>query len=177
MEIITIPLSGAVTHKDSQGNKGVIQKGEVQVMSAGTGIVHSEFNESDEEALKLFQIWIEPNKNNVKPRYDQKSFEGKFKENEWTDLVTSIDQEGGALKIHQEATIKTGKFKKAFPLTLDPLKENRGYYLLVVSGEIELGGQKLSSRDSIALVDANEPVKTSVHSNEAELLLLEVPLN
>src|SRR6202012_3248065 len=111
MEIITIPLLGALEHKDSMGNGGVINAGDVQVMSAGTGVYHSEFNHSHTEDANTLQIWVFPNKRNVEPRYDQKSFNDKLTLNEFTTLVAPEGTAGDALWIHQDATFSIGEFE------------------------------------------------------------------
>lgn len=175
MEIITIPQAGAVSHKDSTGNEGTIRKGEIQVMSAGTGVLHSEFNHSKNEDLNLFQIWIEPNKKGVKPRYDQRQFAFQDKVNEWTQLVSPMEnpKEDG-VKIYQNAFINVTTLKAGKTLQYKLKHSGHGLYLLLSKGEIEVTGQKLISRDAIALSEFKElDLKADVDS---ELIAIEVPL-
>lgn len=170
MEIITIPLSGSLKHQDSMGHSSVIQTGEVQVMSAGTGIQHAEFNASTQEDLTLFQIWIFPNKQGVTPRYDQISY--TLTENEWVEVV-GPEHKHQKTWIHQNAWISLGKFSKdTFQYTLqDP---NNGCYLMVIDGEIEINGQALGKRDAIGIVQTDKI--NIVNKQLTQLLVLEVPL-
>jgi quercetin 2,3-dioxygenase len=176
MEIITIPLEGAVTHEDSKGNKGIVQRGEVQVMSAGKGILHSEHNQSDTTDLKLFQIWIEPNQLRVEPRYDQARFDYQNKRNQWTQLISPISEKAEeGLKIYQTAYIngtlidanKSLKYKIKHP------GEN-GVYILLTQGDVDIESINLKTRDSLALTDIGE-FEIKANSN-SELLVIEVPL-
>lgn len=175
MEIITIPQTGAVKHQDSGGNKGVIQKGEVQVMSAGKGILHSEYNNSESEQLGLFQIWIEPSLLRVNPRYDQQKFDYHQKINQWTQLISPIDkasEEG--LKIHQNAYINGTHLKGKKKLAYSLKDKSNGLFLLVASGEIKVAGETLISRDAMAIESlGNLEIEALVDS---EVLAIEVPL-
>lgn len=175
MEIITIPLEGGVKHRDSTGTNGVISKGEVQVMSAGSGIFHSEHNASEEEQLKLFQIWIEPNEFNVKPRYDQKTFSYQNSPNQWTQLVSPMSrlQEEG-LKIHQQAYINISPLREDSELEYKVKEDGNGLYILVAEGTVLVNGQKLEKRDSIAIVDIDAVVIEA--QAKSEVLVIEVPL-
>ena len=175
MEIITIPQGGAVSHEDSQGNKGTITKGEVQVMSAGTGVLHSEFNHSKDTPLSLFQIWIEPKRTSVEPRYGQQKFQYQDKKNEWTQLVSPIDlpkEEG--LKIHQDAFINATKITKGQELTYQLKGQNTGAYVLLSEGEVEIGAQTLISRDAMEITATKDfKIKSLVDS---EVIVIEVTL-
>ena len=176
MEIITIPLSGLLKHKDSMGNSWeTVNAGEVQVMSAGTGIQHSEINGSETESLSLFQIWILPQKNNVTPRYDQHYFE-QLKEGELQVLVSSIDEEpnGESLKIHQDAQIS--RINLAANSTFEyRLKSSRhGVYVMQVFGASKIETTVLNSRDAVGISEVND---FTVGATEvSQLLFIEVPL-
>lgn len=170
MEIITYVRKGAITHKDSMGNVGRTEAGDVQVMSAGTGIFHSEYNLESEET-KLYQIWIEPNKNGVKPVWDA----AKFPKGEISDalplLVSSFESsEAAPLRIHQDATIHGGRLK-AGTIIDHPIRYQA--YLLVSNGEVELDGTKVSAGDAAEIVDLDK-VKVKANSN-AEILIIDVP--
>ncbi len=174
MEIITIPLSGSLEHRDSMGNGSVIHSGEVQVMSAGTGIMHSEFNPSKSEKVNLFQIWIMPNKKNVVPRYDQKAFDPSQKMNTFQLLVAPEGYEN-ALFIYQDAFISIGRFDAGITSSYNLKKEGNGLFLFVISGTVEIGGKILQGRDaaeisSTSIVDANFP-------GFSEILLIDVPMS
>ncbi len=170
MEIITIPLSGSLKHQDSMGHSSVIQTGEVQVMSAGTGIQHAEFNASTQEDLTLFQIWIFPNKQNVTPRYDQISY--TLTENEWVEVV-GPEHNHQKTWIHQNAWISLGKFSSD-TFQYDFHDAHNGCYLMVIDGEIEVNGQTLNKRDAIGIVQTDKI--NIINKQLTQLLVLEVPL-
>lgn len=175
MEIITIPQAGAVSHEDSGGNKGTIRKGEVQVMSAGRGVLHSEYNHSSDETLSLFQIWIVPNQAGVEPRYDQKKFEYQNTRNEWVQLVSPLaEKEEAGLKIHQDAYINAILLEANKTEIYHFKNSNNGLYLLVVEGEVEIAGEKLKSRDSIAIENLSSVTIRAFA--ESEVIAIEVPL-
>ncbi len=173
MEIITIPLKGALEHKDNTGGNGVIQKNDVQVMSAGSGIMHSEFNHSKTEEVNLFQLWIFTNQQNVTPRYDQKTFDPIDRKNKFQNLVAPFGSEG--LWIYQDAWISMGNFDENISATYSINKSGNGVYIVVVEGEVEVNGNILSKRDAIGIwdVDAIEIKNISA----TELLIIEVPMN
>lgn len=175
MEIISIPLSGELKHKDSMGNEAIIKTGEIQVMSAGTGIQHSEFNASTSNPVKFLQIWLFPNKQNVTPRYDQIQLPDLAEHNK-LHQVLSPNKEDAGVWIHQNAWFHMGTFDagKAQSYTL---KDSRnGLYLFMIEGHIEIEGETLRARDSIGLSDLNEVSFTSVAEN-TRLLLMEVPMH
>lgn len=149
MEIVTIPLSGSLKHEDNKGHKGVIGPGAVQVMSAGTGIVHSEFNASETEPVSLFQLWIEPDQLDHDPRYEDKQFPAPVK-NEF-QLLVSPDGREGSLMVHQQAFISLGQFDAGVRKTYDVRRKNNGVYLMVVEGEVEIDGKTLGERDAIGI--------------------------
>jgi redox-sensitive bicupin YhaK (pirin superfamily) len=171
MEIITIPLEGALRHRDSMGNEGVIEKNEVQVMSAGTGVYHSEHNASSEHPVSLLQIWVMPNAKNVEPRYMQKRFDAADRQNQWQTIV-SPDKSG--LWIHQDTWFSLGDFSKDNSTAYTLKNPNNGLYAFVIEGSIEIGGERLSKRDGIGIRDTNE-VKVKAIS-DAQVLLMELPM-
>jgi quercetin 2,3-dioxygenase len=173
MEIITIPLTGQLEHKDSMGNTGVINKGEVQVMSAGTGISHSEKNKNQDEALKLLQIWLFPNKRNVKPRYDQKAFDLEAAKNNLLTIVSPMGEKEG-LNIHQNAWFSLGKLDKDFVTTYELKDKKNGVYAFVIDGEVNINEEKLNRRDGLGIAETDKlKIKAMV---ETELLLMEIPM-
>jgi quercetin 2,3-dioxygenase len=175
MEIITIPLTGAVKHEDSQGNKGLIHPGEVQVMSAGTGILHSEFNGSSQEALNLFQIWIEPNRLGVPPRYDQRDFSKQINKNVWVNLIAPMDDsQASGLRIHQQAYIHRADLDPGQKLTYSVKTPGHGLYLLVSEGEIRAGMEKLQRRDAMEVIEVDSIEVETVQ--ESQVIVLEVPV-
>jgi hypothetical protein len=174
MEIITIVHEGELEHKDSMGNGSVIHKGEVQVMSAGSGITHSEFNPSDDEMVSLFQIWLFPNKKNVKPRYDQVSLKEDELDNTWRTIV-SPDGADNSMKIHQDAWMLLGNFNAGQTVEYQPKVSSNGIFLMVVNGEAAIENYTLSKRDAAGFsgVDGLLQIEIKAQSN---LLLLEVPM-
>ena len=176
MEIISIPLKGALKHKDSKGEKWIaLTSDEVQVMSAGTGVVHSERNNSTTEEVNLFQIWIIPEEQNVEPAYGQKKFMAGDRQNKLQTLVTSYtDTNEHSLKIHQDAKISRIDLEanKDFSYTLKT--EYHGVYVMVVEGEIEIDGETLSKRDAIGIHQLEE---FSLQTNQkTALVFIEVPM-
>lgn len=173
MEIITIPLSGQLEHRDSMGNTGIISKGEVQVMSAGTGIQHSEKNKSSNEPLKLLQIWVFPDKRNVEPCYDQKAFDLNAAKNNLLTIVSPMGEKEG-LNIHQNAWFSLGKLDKDFTITYDLKDKENGVYAFVIDGSVTINGEKLERRDAAGISDAGTlEIKAD---SDAELLLMEIPM-
>lgn len=173
MEIITIPLSGELEHKDSMGNTGVISKGEVQVMSAGTGVHHSEKNKNANEQVKLLQIWVFPNKKNVKPRYDQKAFDLSASKNQLVNIVSPMGEATG-LNIHQDAWFHLGKFDKDTSTSYTLKDKQHGVYAFVLDGEVTINGEKLGRRDGLGISDTDKLDITM--GTDAEVLLMEVPM-
>jgi len=173
MEIISIPLEGDLEHKDSMGNVAVIKEGDVQVMSAGTGIYHSEFNKSKDRDVKFLQIWVFPNKRNVTPRYDQISIRDVEKKNEFYQVLSpNVNDQG--VWIHQDAWFHLGTFDKDAETSYNLKKNGNGMYFFVLDGEVEVAGQKLSKRDGFGIWDAD---KVDVKSlSNSRVLLMEVPM-
>ena len=173
MEIITIPLSGQLEHKDSMGNTGVISKGEVQVMSAGTGIQHSEKNKNPDEPVNLLQIWVFPDTKNVEPRYDQKAFDLSAAKNRLLNIVSPMGSAEG-LNIHQQAWFHLGKLDKDFSTTYELKDKQNGVYAFVIDGSVTINGEKLEKKDGLGIIGADTLDINA--NNEAELLLMEVPM-
>lgn len=173
MEIITIPLKGDLEHKDSMGNVGRIKNGEIQVMSAGTGVFHSEYNPNKNMETNLLQIWLFPNKRNVDPRYDQISIEDYRKKNELYQVV-SPDAEDQGSWIYQDAWFHLGDFDKGTTREYSLKKEGNGVYLFVIEGTVDVGGQKLGKRDAAGVWETDSVSITA--GSDAEFLLMEVPM-
>ncbi|WP_457611049.1 pirin family protein [Lutibacter sp.] len=176
MEIITIPLSGSLKHRDSMSNEWIpLHTGEVQVMSAGNGIMHSEMNNSKKNEVNLFQIWILPNKQEVNPRYDQKKFNSLERKNKLQILVSSIDEEfKGALKIHQDAQISRINLDSNSNFNYTLKSETHGVYIMVISGEINIDNNTFNIRDAIGISQTKNINITA--KRDSELLLIEVPM-
>lgn len=174
MEIITIVLEGELQHRDSMGNGSVIRPGEVQVMSAGTGIQHSEYNHSGKVEAKLLQIWVFPNKQNVEPRYGQARFSEEAMKGKWC-MVVSPDGAEQSLWIHQQAWFSLGEFESGSEVRYDLKKSGNGVYLFLISGEVELGSQKLKKRDGLCIEEIDSSIRLKT-LQPSRLLLIEVPV-
>ncbi|WP_296384475.1 pirin family protein [Winogradskyella sp.] len=176
MEIISIPLKGALSHKDNMGNKRAIEVGEVQVMSAGTGLTHSEFNNSKTDEVNFLQIWIIPEEMSVEPHYEQREFPSEGKKNQLQTVVAPMDKlEGDALPISQQAYIYRTNLDVDKSIDLSVKSENNGLYIFIVEGDIEVEGNYLNKRDAIGISNTN---KVSIKSNaNSELVIVEVPMN
>ncbi|TDE06330.1 pirin family protein [Flavobacterium hiemivividum] len=174
MEIITIPLEGDLAHKDSMGNTEVIKNGDVQVMSAGTGVKHSEFNPNDDQRTKLLQIWVFPNKQDVEPRYQQISLNPEERKNKLQQILSpNADDEG--VWIHQDAWFHLGKFDTGVSATYNLKKEGNGVYAFVLSGNVTINGQELETRDGLGIWEVNS--LTIEATSDAEFLLMEIPMH
>jgi redox-sensitive bicupin YhaK (pirin superfamily) len=167
MEIITIVTKGAVTHEDNMGNTGLVPAGDVQVMSAGTGVVHSERNDSSSESLELFQIWITPREKGIAPRYAQRSFSGI------NALLVSPDGREGSLAIMQDACITRVRVEPGMPFRYSLFSSGNGVYVFVVAGEVSIDETTLHTRDALEILDTEDFLVESVVS--ATLLIIEVP--
>ncbi|HEY6163205.1 MAG TPA: pirin family protein [Bacteroidia bacterium] len=174
MEIVTIPLEGALEHKDNTGGHGVISRNEVQVMSAGTGVFHSEFNHSKTEAVKLFQIWVFPKFKNVTPRYDQKKFDPEGRKNKFQTLV-SPEKEGENLWLHQDTVFSLADLDEGKELEYKIKFEGNGAYVMLVDGEAEVAGQVLGKRDAVGVWETG--AFTIRAKKNSEVLVVEVPMN
>ncbi|NVJ88964.1 MAG: pirin family protein [Flavobacteriaceae bacterium] len=173
MEIISIPISGALSHKDSMENKRSIEVGEVQVMSAGTGITHSEFNDSSTKETNFLQLWIIPEKLEVEPYYNQKKFDAEGRKNKFQTLVSPrTNQVEGSLPIHQQGYIAMADLdeNKSLSYTL-----NNGAYLFVIEGEVEVADEILEKRDALGLTDVNS-VTIKANKN-SKFIVIDVPMS
>jgi hypothetical protein len=174
MEIVTIPMSGELEHKDSMGNTGVISHGEIQVMSAGTGIYHSEYNKNKDKELKLFQIWVFPNKKNVEPRYDQRKLNLADRKNKLQQIV-SPDKNGESAWIYQDAWFHMTNLDSGKSVSYQIKKKGDGVYCFVVDGNVTINRQELSRRDALGLKDI-DTFEIKAGNGNAEVLLIEVPM-
>ena len=174
MEIISIPLAGKLAHGDSIGNEGVIETGEIQVMSAGTGITHSEMNGSREEAVRFLQIWVMPNKMNVAPRYQQVHMGTIMTPNEFNQVLSPNADDAGVW-IHQDAWFSMGEFDKGVTQTYQLNNPNNGVYIFVISGKVVVNGNILATRDGLGVWDTKH--FTMEVKEAAKVLLMEVPLS
>jgi len=173
MEIITIPLEGDLAHKDSMGNAATIKTGDVQVMSAGTGIQHSEFNPNADLQTKLFQIWLFPKYRNVEPRYQQITLDSTKQKNEFAQILSPNEEDEGVW-IHQDAWFYLSDFDKDFAKKLALKKEGNGFYIMNIEGEIEVNGEKLEKRDAIGIWETNE-IEIKANS-DSRFLIMEIPM-
>ncbi|MCB2220776.1 MAG: pirin family protein [Bacteroidetes bacterium] len=174
MEIISIPLSGDLEHEDSMGNKGVIREGDIQVMSAGTGIFHSEKNKNRDKEVKFLQIWVIPNKQNVKPRYDQISLKDIEKENEFYLILSPNPGEQGVW-IHQDAWFSLGKFTKAWNGNYQLKNNANGVYFFILEGNVKIAGIDLSKRDGMGIWKTGS--LDIIANAGSHILLMEIPMN
>jgi quercetin 2,3-dioxygenase len=174
MEIVTIPLSGSIKHKDSTGGEGVIKAGDIQIMSAGSGVQHSEANASATDPITLFQVWVYPKKRNITPRYDQRTFDIEGRKNKW-QIVVSPREEDGALWINQDARFALTKLDAGKTLTYENAFAGNGVYLVVINGSVKIGNQVLNKRDAVGISDTASFTIEAVE--ETELLAVEVPMN
>ncbi len=175
MEIITIPLEGGLRHRDSMGNEAVVRFGEVQVMSAGTGIEHSEMNPSQTEPAKTLQLWVFPEKQNVTPRYDQKSFDLESKINTFVNVVSPKDKnDGNALWVYQQTFFSLGIFEENKSINYNINIAQNGVYVFLIEGEIEIDQTILKERDAVEIIDFHEfEIKIN---KKSKILLIEVPM-
>lgn len=173
MEIVTIPLEGALEHKDSMGNTAVIEKGKVQVMSAGTGVQHSEYNKNENEELKLLQIWMIPNKQNVTPRYDEVAISEIAVENELYQILSPNPDDDGVW-VHQNSWWYMIQTTKDSHLTYKFKDETNGLYIFLIKGSMTIDGEQLSTRDGIGIYQTSSFDFNITQDSEA--LFMEVPL-
>lgn len=173
MEIITIPLEGDLAHKDSMGNSATIKTGDVQVMSAGTGIQHSEFNPNADLKTKLFQIWLFPKTKNVKPRYQQITLDKSLQKNNFAQILSPNPEDDGVW-VHQDAWFYLSDFEQDFSKKLSLKKEGNGFYIMNIEGEIEVNGELLEKRDAIGITATSE---IEIKANTAsKFLVMEIPM-
>ncbi len=174
MEIITIILDGALQHKDNMGNGSIIKPGDVQVMSAGTGVLHSEFNPLESQATNLFQLWIIPKEKNIAPRYDQRTY-GVDERNNKIQTVASGFKGENELYIHQDAAISLAKLQPSSSLEYEIKKPGNGVYIMSVNGNIDVEGTKLNTRDAIGVWETGKIQMSSMTGSD--IMIIEVPMN
>lgn len=174
MEIITIPLSGKLMHEDSMGNKGIIRPGDVQVMSAGTGIVHSEKNESIDSPVSFLQIWIFPDRKDLPPRYEQRSFKKEERRNRLQTIVSPVDSSDESVHIFQQAWLSLGSLDQATTHRYVLKTPGNGVYAFLLTGDITVNEIVMNQRDGLGLLGTDH--LSIIANSDAELLLLEVPV-
>ena len=173
MEIVTIPIKGALAHKDSTGADGIIYSGDVQIMSAGSGIRHSEYNASHYDPVTLLQIWIFPKQSGIKPRHDQQTFDPAGRNDQW-QFVVSPRPEDQALKINQDARLALTRLSSGTTLAYHAVFPGNGIYFFVLEGQVQAEGQMLQRRDGLGITQAAE---VSIHAlAPSEVLAVEVPM-
>ena len=175
MEIVSIPISGKLRHQDSMGNTQHIRAGEVQIMSAGTGITHSEYNASDDELVAFLQIWVLPKIQNIEPRYGQKFFSSDDRKNGFQIVVSpDRDNNDGANWINQDAWFSQGDFESGQTGSYRIKREGNGTYFFVIEGAVTIADEQLQRRDAIGVEDATE-IKFEV-AEDCQLLVMDVPM-
>jgi redox-sensitive bicupin YhaK (pirin superfamily) len=174
MEIISIPLSGDLEHKDSMGNLQVIREGDIQVMSAGTGIQHSEYNRNKDKSVNFLQIWIFPKQRGVKPRYDQITLDTEKMQNQFAQILSPFAEDDGVW-IHQDAWFHRGKFTSGKTGTYQMKKGGNGLYIFMIEGKAEVKGQLLEKRDGMGIT--GEAGVSFEFTEPADVLLIEVPMS
>ncbi|MCX2477484.1 pirin family protein [Pedobacter sp. MC2016-15] len=174
MEIISIALEGTLQHNDSMGNSANIETGEIQVMSAGTGIYHTEYNKNAAEPVKFLQIWVFPNKRNVEPRYDQVKIESPAQPNQLVQILSPNPEDAGVW-IYQDAWFNLGKLEKGSTVDYAIHQKNNGAYIFVIAGKVEVNGQLLDTRDGYGIWDTDGFTITA--DADAEVLIMDVPMN
>lgn len=174
MEIITIPLEGALRHKDSMGHTSVIKAGDVQIMSAGKGLTHSEFNASPTEALNLLQIWLFPKSRNIDPRYGETTFDVAKMQGAWLNVVAPLGVETDALQINQDAWFSLGRFEKGTSVSYATKGKGNGLYVFVIEGAVAIQNENLTKRDAMGIEHA-EQIDMTIQS-DAYVLVMDVPM-
>jgi len=173
MEIVSIPLSGNLEHKDTTGRHEIIHLHDVQIMSAGSGISHSEQNADKSAEVKFLQIWVFPKVQNITPRYEQKTFSPAERQNQVVTVVAPDNEQ--AVWINQDAWFSLGNLDKGFTTSYQLHKEGNGVYVFVLNGTVSIGGQLLENRDALGIWDTGEITVEATESTE--ILLIEVPMN
>ncbi|MBC7450230.1 MAG: pirin family protein, partial [Cytophagales bacterium] len=175
MEIITIPLAGALRHKDSMGHTSVIKAGDVQVMSAGKGLNHSEYNASSTDELNLLQIWLFPKLRNIEPRYGEKTFASADMKNAWLNIVAPQSAHTEVLGINQDAWFSLGRFDKNSSVKYDKKRPENGLYIFVIEGSFETEKTLLSRRDAIGIT--NKDSIELIMKDNSYVLIMDVPMD
>lgn len=174
MEIVSIPLSGALAHKDSTGNEHVINTGDVQIMSAGSGLYHSEYNASQKEEVNFLQIWVFPKERDIQPRYDQKTFSKAERKNKFQTVV-SPEKNSSSLWINQDSYFSLADIEAGKEISYNINKKGNGVYLFVISGSAEAAGTNLDKRDGFGIEDTDKITVTA--KENSEILVIEVPMS
>lgn len=172
MEIVSIPLEGSLRHDDSMGNGAVIEKGDIQIMSAGTGVLHSEKNQSSTDPVKFLQIWVFPNQKDLPPRYEQETFTIEDEHNQFRCVVSPSGEEG--VKIHQNAWFYLGSWDQGHSQSYEPKTDGQGVYLFVLEGTLAADGHVLNRRDALSI--SNVDLVQLSASSDARFLLMDVPM-
>jgi len=184
MEIISIPLEGSLVHEDNMGHKEVVSAGEIQVMSTGSGVFHSEYNNSPDKPAKFLQIWLFPNKLNVTPRYDQVKLDAKKGDNRLQQLIAprggadvSVGESGvdEGTWIYQDAWFFSGRFDKEKAISYERKKKENGVYLFVIKGSFAVDGQRLETRDGLGITDVDS-IEIQSLGDDSEILIMDVPM-
>lgn len=174
MEIISIPLEGDLEHKDSMGNTTAIRQNDIQIMSAGTGVQHSEYNRNKGEKVNFLQLWIFPKVKNIEPRYDQKTFNPADRLNKWQEIVSPLSN-GKGVTINQDAWLHLANLEKGFTTEYTIKQKGNGVYLFVIDGEVTVNSQQLNKRDGLGIWETDS---FSISANSSsEVLTVEVPMN
>jgi redox-sensitive bicupin YhaK (pirin superfamily) len=174
MEIISIPLQGDLEHKDSMGNVAVIKQNDVQILSAGTGMYHSEYNKNPDKKVNFLQIWVFPKERNIQPRYGQRTFKPEDRVNKLQQIVSPKKDDEGVL-INQDAWFHIGNLKQGFSTDYRVNQKGNGVYAFVINGDVTINGNKLNKRDGFGIWDVDN--FTISADSDAEILLMEVPMN
>ena len=174
MEIVTIPITGALEHKDSMGHIEVIKPGEIQIMSAGSGLRHSEYNHSDSEAVNLLQIWVFPKEKNIEPRYDQRVFNDEGKKNKFQTVISPDKSNQETMWINQNAYFSLAKIDEGKEITYDLNIKNNGVYLFLIDGKINIDGQQFEKRDGIGIENTDNILIKA--ESDSYLLAIEIPM-
>jgi redox-sensitive bicupin YhaK (pirin superfamily) len=173
MEIVSIPLSGDLHHQDSTGRDEIIREHDVQIMSAGSGIAHSEYNANKDKPVKFLQIWVMPKDKNIEPRYEQKSFKPENRVNQLLNVVAPDNAD--AVWINQDAWFSLGNFTKDFSTTYQLKKSGNGVYIFVLEGSLEVAGQTIGTRDGLGISELESlDIKAST---DAQIVLIEIPMS
>lgn len=174
MEIISIPLEGDLEHADSMGNKTVIRKGDIQAMSAGTGIVHSEYNASTDKPVKFLQIWVFPDRKDIQPQYSQVSLDPADRKNRLQQIVSPRSNGNEGVTVQQDAWFSMGDLEKGKQLKYSIKRKGNGVYVFVLKGEVTLEDQKLNARDGLGIWETDTVSISAV--TDTEILLMDVPM-
>jgi redox-sensitive bicupin YhaK (pirin superfamily) len=175
MEIISIPLEGDLEHSDSMGNKTIIRKGDIQAMSAGTGVAHSEYNANSDKPVKFLQIWVYPDRKNIQPQYIQVTLQPADRKNKLQQIVLPRSKDSEGVTVQQEAWFSLGDFEKEKQVIYEIKRKENGAYIFVLKGKVTVEGQKLDTRDGFGVWETNKVSITA--DSDAEVLLMDVPMN